>query len=125
MHLVCVHPRPRLLCPTGGLPSTLPPHGAGGQGKGGSERECDGQEGAGGGEGQETGGGEEGREGWKQWEGQEGRDRVSSATSPVSPPSCSGDGSATSGASEEVKSPAAMAQAVKVHQDTSRVMYFA
>ena len=44
---------------------------------------------------------------------------------PVSPPSCSGDGSATSGASEEVKSPAAMAQAVKVHQDTSRVMYFA
>ena len=67
-------------------------------------------------------GGEEGREGWKQWEG---RDRVSSASSPVSPPSCSGDGSATSGASEEVKSPAAMAQAVKVHQDTSRVMYFA
>ena len=41
------------------------------------------------------------------------------------PSSCSGDGSATSGASEEVKSPAAMAQAVKVHQDTSRVMYFA
>ena len=54
-----------------------------------------------------------------------GKEGVSSATSPVSPPSCSGDGSATSGASEEVKSPAAMAQAVKVHQDTSRVMYFA
>ena len=50
---------------------------------------------------------------------------MTSASSPVSPPSCSGDGSATSGASEEVKSPAAMAQAVKVHQDTSRVMYFA
>ena len=63
--------------------------------------------------------------GGRVWEGEEGRDRVTSASSPVSPPSCSGDGSATSGASEEVKSPAAMAQAVKVHQDTSRVMYFA
>ena len=71
-----------------------------------------------------------------QWEGQvgvggaggtgrEGTEcQVPAPLSPF-PPSCSGDGSATSGASEEVKSPAAMAQAVKVHQDTSRVMYFA
>ena len=35
----------------------------------------------------------------RKWEGKEG---VSNASSPVSPPSCSGDGSATSGASEEV-----------------------
>ena len=94
-------------------------------------REWEGQEGGAGGmeAGGKAGGSgksrREGREGWKQWEGREGRDRVSSATSPVSPHICSGDGSATSGASEEVKSPAAMAQAVKVHQDTSRVMYFA
>jgi len=86
----------------------------------------------GGGEGQEIGweervgkAGGRGRRNGSRREGKEGRDRVTSASSPVSPPSCSGDGSATSGASEEVKSPAAMAQAVKVHQDTSRVMYFA
>lgn len=36
----------------------------------------------------------------------------------------SGDGSATSSATEEV-TPAAMAQAVRVHNDASRVMYFA
>ena len=55
----------------------------------------------------------------REWEEKEG------ASSASSPPSCSGDGFATLGASEEVKSPAAMAQAVKVHQDTSWVMYFA
>ena len=99
-----------------------------GRGRGGEGQEVgEGQEGGGGaraGEGQEgVGGGIEA--GGRVWEGQEGRDRVTSASSSVSPSSCSGDGSATSGASEEVKSPAAMAQAVKVHQDTSRVMYFA
>ena len=79
-----------------------------------------------------------GREGRMEWEGQKrgagGMEAVGGAGGkgqsvkcqlPVSPHICSGDGSATSGASEEVKSPAAMAQAVKVHQDTSRVMYFA
>ena len=94
--------------------------------------------------------GGEGGSGWgrREWEGQVGEedlkrdlkmsDHYSTSScflfqhefgevqAPLSPPpSCSGDGSATSGASEEVKSPAAMAQAVKVHQDTSRVMYFA
>ena len=55
----------------------------------------------------------------REWEEKVG---VSSASSP---PTCSGDGFSAPGASEEVQFPAAMAQAVKVHQDTSRVMHFA
>ena len=53
----------------------------------------------------------------REWEEKEG---VSSASSP---PFCSGDGFATPGASEEVQFPAAMAQAVKMHQDTRSCIF--
>ena len=110
--------------------------GSGRQGEGMGRREWEGQEEeigreGGSGMGRRNGNRREGQEGWKQEggcgsgrrEGEKGQSVTCQL--PVYPPSCSGDGSATSGASEEVKSPAAMAQAVKVHQDTSRVMYFA
>ena len=49
--------------------------------------------------------------------------RVFIAPSPI-PPS-SGDGSSASQQSEEPRSPQAMAQAVRVHDEINKVMYFA